>query len=175
MEQYIFFNGYQYKTCTHEESLQHISGFNMVFCSSFFWSESAQNLNDYAQKSCTKLIPKSVFDEILAKKSDPNYRQYFSSDKEKFLHNLKVVSTATETNLVSDGIRNICDIEPSLIEGNNIVLCSDPHEAAYSLARGKPYLYKIDESDLKKYNGVKNYRTIHIKKVNILANEIKKI
>jgi len=174
MEHYIYFNGYQYKTCTHEESIQYISGLDIVLCSSFFWKENSQNLNDYRENSGTGIITPHVLNEISKKKDDPNYKPYFSSDKEIILQEFKKVSIGTDLNSIKDFIGDICDAEPSLIQSKKtIVLCAEPHEAANCVYRGKPYLYRIDPSDLQKYNGLKNYRKAHVKDINKLVTEIK--
>ena len=176
MENYYVYNnfseGYSFKTCGETEVGEYVKSKLISLCSSSFFAEKYENLSNWKNSGTKFRMAKDVYEEINEKISFRTGIYNISNNKENFLFNIDVESTGTTNNIFGN-----CDNSPIVLAShynNGIVLCTDPDEAAISLHRGVPYIYKIHQSDLVNFNGLVNYRLEHIKKINNMANILNK-
>lgn len=168
---YIYNNGFQYEIFDSFAMVLKLTSATIVsLCTSFVNAETGENIINLANINNDNLvIAKDVLDEI----SNPNSGGYtcHSITKNELIKNITVMEITTTT---ASFIGDKCDVTPILIAESlsGIVFCADFHEIANACSRGIPYIYKIHKDELKKSNGINNYKKMHIKKRNNLIKEI---
>lgn len=168
---YIHYNGFQYEIIDFSKVLELTSKIVVSLCTSLVNAEADKNFDEMYQRNGTNIvIAKSLWKEEI---NNPQSEGYMcgSSNKYELIKNIqKVEVDATELPFVGKKF----DMDAVLAgEPEGIVFCADLHTAANALSRGISYIYKIHKDQLKKANGLNNYRVLHIAEVSRLFKEIK--
>ncbi|KPJ56911.1 hypothetical protein AMJ49_03260 [Parcubacteria bacterium DG_74_2] len=168
---YIHYNGFQYNIIDFGDVLKLTSEIVVSLCTSWANAETNENFDKMYQKNGTNMvIANSCWGEEM---NNPNSKGYMcgSSNKYELVKNIRKIDVdAIELPFIGKRF----DMEAVLAaEPEGIVLCADLHTAANALSRGRSYIYKIHKDQLKKANGLKNYRLRHIEEINRFSKEIK--
>ncbi len=146
----------------------------LSLCSSYLTAETSDNLQDlYQHNGSNMIMTQDVFNEISNEECDA-FHCGDSADKYEISLNI-VRADNTDATRFPELLHERSDKSLVLValDYDGIVSTADYHVAANARYLTVPYIFKIPEKELGKYNGPGNYRLIHIKKINNLLKEIK--
>ena len=161
------------KIITGEDLIRQTRGIVISLCSSYLTAESNEIFSDfYRQNGSNMIIARKVKEEINDPKSNAFHCGY-SENKYEITQKLSEVNSDATSFPELLHTENDKEAVLSAKDHNGIAITADFDEVVNASYLTVPFIFRIPEDELKKYNGPQNYIDIFFKKkVGNLLKEI---